>query len=72
MLECLYAKKYDEIWHGDKSSDTYKILENMLWGHVRGFGRINKRRVGYGKFWKPNSKERKEWLNRIAEREKCI
>ena len=43
--EIWYAKKWDEIWEGDKNTKAYKRLEQILDLGVR------RRRSQYGKFW---------------------
>ncbi len=45
-LECLYAKKWEEIWNGDKRTKAYKKLEKILNNGVK------RSRVDYGEFWK--------------------
>jgi hypothetical protein len=45
-LESLYAKKWEEIYNGDKNSDAYKKLETILNSGV------NRLSMDYGHFWK--------------------
>lgn len=47
-LESLYAKKWQEIWSGDKTSEAYQKLYAIL---KAGATRL---RIDYGRFWKTN------------------
>jgi len=46
QLECEYAKKWDEIWDGDKNTEAYKKLKKIVEGGAK------RKRVDYGEFWK--------------------
>ena len=45
-LECVYAKKWEEIWNGDKRTKAYRKLKAIYNSGVK------RKRVDYGEFWK--------------------
>ena len=44
-LEAIYAKKWEEIWNGDKRTLAYRKLKKIMDSGVR------KKRLDYGRFW---------------------
>ena len=46
LEEVKYAKKWEEIWKGDKRTKAYKRLKRILEAGV------TKKRTDYGTFWR--------------------